>query len=66
MMTTKQIYPPVTEVTVTREQLKRALKQWEQDARDGKTMSVEESRSQSLEVNAEASTVALWAALGGS
>lgn len=48
-------------MTITKDQLRAALQRWEQDARDGKTLSEAESRSRPVEQVAAASADRLWA-----
>lgn len=52
-------------LTLTKDQLRAALMSWEQDARDGKCLSHEESRSQPIDQTVDESTEHLWGLLGG-
>lgn len=52
-------------LTITREQLYTVMRQWEQDYRDGKTISVEEAREKSVDQIAQENTDNLWRELGG-
>lgn len=54
-----------TPITITRAQLRVALLSWEQDARDGKTRTHEETDELPIEQVADESTAWLWSALGG-
>lgn len=47
-------------ITINKGQLQASLQQWEQDARDGKMLPIEESRAQPVEQVAQASTDYLW------
>lgn len=50
-------------ITITKDQLQAALKNWEQDHRDGKCLSAEEARAMSVDEVAAASAGGLWAKL---
>ncbi len=52
-----------TQLQITKPQLHAALMQWEQDHRDGKTLSAAESLAQPIDECVAASTERLWAAL---
>lgn len=47
-------------LTITKDQLRAALQRWEQDARDGKTLSEAESRAKPVEQVAAESADHLW------
>jgi hypothetical protein len=51
-------------LTITKDQLRAALQRWEQDARDGKTLTQAESRRNPVEQVAAESAEHLWAELG--
>lgn len=52
-------------ITITQDQLKRALQTWEQAYRDGKTISHAEADKLSPETIAVRSTAYLWSLLSG-
>jgi hypothetical protein len=52
-------------ITITKTQLQTALQNWEQDARDGKTMTPDEAGALTVEEHAAAGAYHLWLALGG-
>lgn len=50
-------------ITITKAQLQAAIKEWEQENRDGKCMDADAARALSVDQVAEASTEHLWRAL---
>jgi hypothetical protein len=50
-------------ITITKDQLKAVMQAWEQDHRDGKCISYEESNAKPLEQVAQENTDMLWNAL---
>jgi len=51
-------------ITITKAQLQAALQAWEQDARDGKMLTPDESRAMPVEECAANSADHLWSLLG--
>lgn len=52
-------------ITISKDQLQAALRDWEQEHRDGKCMSIERTAALTVEQVAAASAANLWVALGG-